>query len=84
MGSRDLIEPINLKNWVLKSIDFQESVKRDFQYFHVISKTKRLLIAAFLIGSHTASYTAFMISTHTMPYAVFQILHTSFLITSHT
>ena len=40
MGSRDLIEPINLKNWLLKSIDFQESVKRDFQYFHVISKIK--------------------------------------------
>ena len=40
MGSRDLIEPINLKNWLLKSVDIQESVKRDFQYFHVISKAK--------------------------------------------
>ena len=40
MGSRDLIEPTNLKNWVLKSINFHKSVKRDFQYFHVISKTK--------------------------------------------
>ena len=39
MGFRDLIEPINLKNWLLKSVDIQESVKRDFQYFHVISKT---------------------------------------------
>ena len=40
MGSMDSMEPINTKNLVLGSIDFQKSVKRDFQYFHVISKIK--------------------------------------------
>ena len=40
MGSMDSMELINPKNCLLKSIDFQQSVKRDFQCFHFISKNK--------------------------------------------